>query len=196
MSSSERNLTIEAQRRREEKKGALRAPILSFSLCLCISAVNLLLLGGCGFHPLYAESEQAIDEPALATIKVLPIKDRIGQMLEFSLRSSFNPRGVAVEPRYLLTVALTVSRVDLGIQRDATSTRGRVDVSATLRLLNPKDGSPVYTSTTQSTSAFNILNDAYAAEVAEEDARTRTVRDLTEEIRARVALFLRRQQTG
>jgi LPS-assembly lipoprotein len=156
----------------------------------------LLLLGGCGFHPLYAESEQAIDEPALATIKVLPIKDRIGQMLEFSLRSSFNPRGIAVEPRYRLAVALTVTRVDLGIQRDATSTRGRVDVQASIQLLDPKDGKAVYSSRTQSTSAFNILNDAYAAEVAEEDARTRTVRDLTEEIRARVALFLRRRPAG
>jgi LPS-assembly lipoprotein len=161
-----------------------------------VNLLLLVLLGACGFHPLYAESEQAIDEPALAAIKVMPIKDRIGQMLEFSLRSSFNPQGRVVEPRYQLSVALIVTRVDLGIQRDATSTRGRVDVQASFQLIDVKDNKSVYTSRTQSTSAFNILTDAFAAEVAEEDARARTVRDLSEEIRARVALFLRRQQTG
>jgi LPS-assembly lipoprotein len=166
-----------------------------FTLSL-VNVLFLLLLGGCGFHPLYAESEQAIDEPALATVKVMPIKDRIGQMLELSLRSSFNPRGIVVEPRYRLNVALVVTRADLGIQRDATSTRGRVDVQASIQLLNTKDSTPAYTSHTASTAEFNILNDAYAAEVAEEDARARTVRDLTEEIRTRIALFLRRQQTG
>jgi LPS-assembly lipoprotein len=194
-------LTREARRHREERKGTLRAP-KTLSLCLCVSVVNLflaILLGGCGFHPLYAENEETANEPSLATVKVMPIKDRIGQMLEFSLRASFNPQGIEVEPRYRLTVALIVTRADLGIQRDATSTRGRVDVQALIQLLDWSDSKPVYTSRMQSTAEFNILNDAYAAEVAEEDARARTVRDLSQEIRARVALFLRHQpphQTG
>ena len=170
--------------------GALRAP----ATLPVMNLLFLLLLGGCGFHPLYAENALADDEPALATVKVLPIKDRIGQMLELSLRASFNPRSMVVEPRYRLAVALIVTRVDLGIQRDATATRGRVDVQASIQLLDAKDGKPAYTSHAQSTAEFNILNDAYAAEVAEEDARARTVRDLSEEIRARVALFLQRQQ--
>jgi LPS-assembly lipoprotein len=88
----------------------------------------LLPLGACGFRPLYAEREEAADEPTLAAVKVMPIKDRIGQMLEMSLRESFNPRGITIDTRYRLTVGLAVSRFDLGIQRDATATRGRVDV--------------------------------------------------------------------
>jgi LPS-assembly lipoprotein len=156
--------------------------------------VNLSLLGACGFHPLYGEREQAIDEPALATIRVNPIKDRIGQMLEFSLREALNPRGVTAEPRYQLAVTLSVSRVDLGIQRDASSTRGRVDVQANIQLFDTRDGKRVYASSTQSTSAFNILDDAYAAQVTEDDARARTVRDISDEIRIRLALFLQRQR--
>jgi LPS-assembly lipoprotein len=156
----------------------------------------LLPLGACGFRPLYAEREEAENEPELAAIKVLPIKDRIGQMLEMSLRESFNPRGLAVDPRYTLSVVLAVTRVDLGIQRDATATRGRVDVYATLQLADAKSGKAVYNSRAQSTSSFNILDDAYAAQVAEDDARTRTVRDLSDEIRTRMALFLRSRRAG
>jgi len=153
-------------------------------------------LGACGFRPLYAEREEASSEPALATIKVLPIKDRIGQMLEMSLRESFNPRGIAVDPRYTLSVTLAVSRFDLGIQRDASATRGRVDVYATIQLADAQSGKAVYNSRAQSTSSFNILDDAYAAQVAEDDARARTVRDLSDEIRTRMALFLRSRRAG
>jgi LPS-assembly lipoprotein len=154
----------------------------------------VLALAGCGFHPLYSEREEAIDEPALAAIKVAPIKDRIGQMLEFALRESFNPRGVSVETRYNLNVTLLVSRYDLGLQRDASSSRARVDVSAIFILADAKTGKSIYRGSTATTSAFNITDDAYAAQVAEEDARARTVRDLSDEIRTRLSLFLRRER--
>lgn len=156
----------------------------------------LLPLAACGFRPLYAERAQELEEPGLAAVKVLPIKDRIGQLLELSLRESFNPRGVAVAPRYTLTIALTTSRVDLGLQRDATSTRARVDVYADFVLADAGSGKAVYNGRSQSTSAFNVLDDAYSAQVAEDDARTRTVRDLSDDIRTRLALFLRHQRAG
>lgn len=157
-------------------------------------ALLLLPLAGCGFHPLYSEREEAIDEPALAGIKVAPIKDRIGQMLEFALRESFNPRGISVETRYRLVVTLALTRYDLGVQRDASSSRARVDVTAVFTLADANSGKPVYRGTTATTSAFNITDDAYAAQVAEEDARARTVRDLSDEIRTRLSLFLRRER--
>lgn len=158
------------------------------------AALLVLALAGCGFHPLYSEREEAIDEPALAAIKVLPIKDRIGQMLEFALRESFNPRGVSVATRYRLAITLRVSRYDLGLQRDASSSRARVDVTAIFVLADANSGESIYRGSTATTSAFNITDDAYAAQVAEEDARARTVRDLSDEIRTRLSLFLRRQR--
>ena len=159
-----------------------------------LAALLLLPLAGCGFHPLYSQREEAIDEPALASIKISPIKDRIGQMLEFELRESLNPRGIHVETRYRLVVALQVIRTDLGIERDAASSRARVDVIASFVLADANNGAPVYRGTTATTSAFNITDDAYAAQVAEDDARARTVRDLTDEIRTRLSLFLRRER--
>ena len=156
------------------------------------AALALLLapLGGCGFHPMYGEAEAEIVEPGLAAITVAPISDRIGQQLELALRESLNPQGLSVKPRFRLIVSLTASRVDLGIQRDATSTRGRVDVYAQLYLIDLDSQKRVYTSRAQSTAAFNILTDAYSAQVAEDDARTRTVRDLAVEIRSRLAIFV------
>jgi LPS-assembly lipoprotein len=156
----------------------------------------LALLGGCGFHPLYGESAQASYEPELATIRVMPIPDRIGQQLAMSLRDALNPSGEPVPQRYNLSIALVTSEADLGIQRDASATRGRVDVYATFQLSDSRTGKPVYHGRTQTTSAYNIVNDAFAAEMADEDARSRTVRDLTDEIRLRLSLFLRDQRAA
>jgi LPS-assembly lipoprotein len=159
-------------------------------------ALALLPLAACGFHPLYSEAVQRQENPRLAGVIVSPIPDRYGQELELSLRESLNPEGLTVKPLYRLIVNVQVQRIDLGIQRDASSTRGRINAFAALTLVDVKTGRQIYVSRTQSTSAFNILQDGFAAEVAEQDARARTVRDLADQIHMRLALFLRDRPTA
>ncbi len=153
-------------------------------------AFAMLPLAACGFHPLYAESHRTADAPALAAITVAPIAERMGQQLALSLREQLNPRGLSVEPRYRLNVTLYVSRGDLGIQRDATATRGQVSVTASLVLTDAKTAKVLYRGSAHSLSAFNVVNDAYATQVAQDDSDSRTVRDLADEIRTRLAIFL------
>jgi LPS-assembly lipoprotein len=155
-----------------------------------LAGLLLLPLAACGFHPMYGREEQVVDEPELAAISVAPIIDRMGQQLELSLREALNPEGLAVKQRYKLFVTLTAARTDLGIQRDATSTRGRISAYVNLQLFDIAANKSIYNSRTQSIADFNILEDAYAAQVAEDDARTRAVRDLTAEIRTRLTLFV------
>ena len=150
----------------------------------------MLPLAACGFHPLYAESHREVDQPALAAIVVMPIADRIGQQLALSLREQLNPRGISVEPRYRLGVTLSIARSDLGIQRDATATRGQVSVYAAIVLYDAKTWNVVYRGAAHSLSAFNVVNDAYAAQVAQDDSDSRAVRDLADEIRTRLAIFV------
>ena len=161
------------------------------STMLCVALTFAMLpLAACGFHPLYAESRRAADAPALAAIKVMPIADRMGQQLELSLREQFNPHGVSLETRYQLSVTLAVSRADLGIQRDATATRGQVNVTAIIVLADAKTSKVLYRGSAHSLSAFNVVNDAFAAQVAQDDSDSRAVRDLATEIRTRIAIFL------
>jgi LPS-assembly lipoprotein len=163
----------------------VRGKMLRFIMLLL-----MLPLAACGFHPLYAESHRVADEPALAAIRVMPIADRMGQQLELSLREQLNPRGLSVEPRYRLSVTLAVARADLGIQRDATATRGQVNVTASIVLADAKTSAVLYRGAAHSLSAFNVVNDAFAAQVAQDDSDSRTVRDLADEIRTRLAIFL------
>ncbi|HZB92895.1 MAG TPA: hypothetical protein VE397_15720 [Stellaceae bacterium] len=159
-------------------------------------ALALLPLAACGFQPLYSEQADERESPELAAIIVSPIADRYGQELELALREALNPGALAVKPLYRLDVTVNVQRIDLGIQRDASSTRGRIDSNASLTLIDIASGHVIYRASTQSSSNFNIVQDAYAAQVAEDDSRVRTVRELTDEIRTRLTLFLRDHMTA
>ena len=57
-------------------------------LRLFFALVPLALLGGCGFAPAIDEDTQA----RLAQVKVLPIAERQGQLLNTALRDELNPR--------------------------------------------------------------------------------------------------------
>lgn len=157
-------------------------------------ALLLLPLAGCGFHPLYAEQSTLGFDPTLAAIKVEPIRDRIGQILEMQLREELNPRGVDVPQFYTLSVALTVVRADLGIQTDATSVRSQISAQANYTLVEISHNNAVYSDTITAVTAFNVPSDAYAATVEENTARTRAVQDLGREIAIRLALFARQQR--
>src|SRR6266851_7857308 len=99
-------------------------------LCARISAIfagALLLaccaLAGCGFHPVYATSGSAEFDERLASVTITPIGERIGQILANTLRDSFNPTGIKIEQRYVLTVVLQTSSGDYAIRKDGTASR-------------------------------------------------------------------------
>jgi LPS-assembly lipoprotein len=169
---------------------------MSWSRRALLALPLLPLLSGCGFHPMYSEEEAEIVDPVLAAVSVLPIPNRDGQKLSFLLREKLNPDGVSAKKIYELQVTMSLTRLDLGIQRDATSIRGRIDLRAAIALRDINTHRVLYSSNAYSSSDFSILEDAYAAQVGEDDARERTLRDMSNEIRLRLAIFLRKQKPG
>lgn len=154
---------------------------------------GLPLLSGCGWHPLYADTETGPADAALRAIRVEPIADRIGQRLELKLRDAFNPTGVPVRQRYALRTTLAVIRSNLGIQSQGLATRGKLDVYATFSLVELPTGHVLMTNTAHAADGFDIAGNQYANVVAEDDARTRVVDELAPEIVTRLALFLQRR---
>lgn len=150
-------------------------------------------LAGCGFHPLYGGKTAGEYDPLLATIKVEPIPNRDGQLLELALRERLNPRGTALPQRYRLGVVLTLTRSDLGIQRNATSTRSEINASASYSLTGDGVG---LSGSSRTVSAFNLQNDAWAATVAEDDARRRAIDQLADVIVTQLTLWARRQEAA
>lgn len=151
-------------------------------------------LAGCGFRPLNAPRAAQGWDPDLAAITVAPIKDRPGQILELALRESLNPGGQSVPPRWRLATMLTVTRNDLNIQRNATSTSSEMVVTANFTVFDSKTNAALLTSFSRAVGDFDFYPDAYATQVASFDARDRALKEVADEMTLRMALFVRQQR--
>ena len=158
--------------------------------------LGLAVLGGCGWAPLYADRESGPADEEVRAIRVAPISERIGQKLALALRQSLNPSGEPVPQRYRLSILLSTSRSDLGIQQTGLGSRGKLDANANITLRDIKTGAPLLSTTSHAAESFDILANEYASVVAEDDARTRAVEELRRDIVTRLTLFLQRRAAG
>lgn len=166
---------------------------MSWYKARALAALCLLPLAACGFHPLYADRSPLGFDPTLAAIDVRPAPDRIGQILVAALREQLNPSGANLKPRYTLTLTMSIARSDLGIRRDNTSSRGELAFNVSLKL-NPAGSSDVlFQDSIRSITAFNVPDDAYAATIAEQNAREEAANELGSEIAERLAVYMHRQ---
>src|SRR5579862_1866710 len=155
--------------------------------------LGLLVLGGCGWAPLYADPETGPADEAVRAIRVAPISERIGQKLALALRQSLNPTGEETPQRYLLRVTLRTQRQDLGIQTQGLGTRGKFDAYANFTLSDSTSGLNLFSGTSHVADSFDILANEYSNVVAEDDARTRAVEEMRRDIVTRLTLFLHRR---
>jgi LPS-assembly lipoprotein len=163
-----------------------------------LSAVLLLGLAACGFQPLYGQrgvsGGSAADE--LAAIRIAPIADRTGQMLYNELRDRLNPSGKPADPRYTLSVSVSETVAELAFRGDETATRANLTLLASYVLQRTVSESSsgndevVTSGRARITTGYDILESQFATVVSVEDARARSVKALSEDIQARLAVAL------
>ena len=164
-----------------------------------LTACLVLTLTACGFHPLYSKNGATIatTEPAVAEnlrqIKVLSIADRAGQKLQWQLKNSLAQGYEPDRPLYQLAVGLDESIGYLGIQQDASSSYGKLSITATFTLTDTKTGKTLFEDKQKSTSGYTIVDSEYASLKAEQDARDKVLRQLSEQITRRLALFFNKK---
>jgi LPS-assembly lipoprotein len=160
---------------------------------LALAVAGALALTGCGFRPLYGEGPAGPADEQLAEVRIGLIPDRSGQILRNFLIRRFNPEGRPATPVYGLDVALQETQQDLNIQRDDTATRANLIIVAQYTLVDLSTGTQLTSEPVEVITSYNILNDQYATLIVEEDARERALRQVSEDIRTRVALYLNRE---
>jgi len=155
---------------------------------------SALLLSACGFHPLYAEDEDGLGlDDRLATVEVTDIQGRYGQEFKLALDSQMYPSGrpASARTQYLLHVRLKADREGLAIQPDASITRYDYNITGRYRLEEVGSGKLVHQGIATAKTAYNVVESQFATLTARQDAEARAIRSLSEEIRMRIALFLK-----
>jgi LPS-assembly lipoprotein len=155
-----------------------------------ISLCFILLLTACGFRPLYGSGDTRSNSSIahLSQIKILSIADKAGHQLHNMLLDRLTPRGQSSKPVYILTSKLAISKGSLGVQRDDTTTRAKLTI-ITHMALNTTKGQLLDKFTIRSTSGYSLTDTPYATQSAENDAITRSLREISERARLRLATY-------
>jgi LPS-assembly lipoprotein len=155
-------------------------------LALCLA------LAACGYKPLYGEhgASSAAVTADLAEIRVEAIPDRIGQKMYNMLHERLTPEGKAAQPKYALRVRLRETIDELLYERDETATRANLTLRADYELRRIADDEVIAKGTSRATSGYDILSSQYATLVSKDDARDRSARVISDDLRTRMAVAL------
>lgn len=164
-----------------------------------------LLLGSCGFQPMYGSPSlaQHIDgakdgtgaplsvADALNGIAVDIIPDRNGQILRNYLIDRLNRGGRPADPRYRLSIDLSTPSSRTGVQQDDSATRQELRMSATYRLRDLKTDRVVTQGVSRTLVGYPVLIEQYATLVAERDAFDKGLQELARDVEARLAAYMK-----
>jgi len=158
----------------------------------------LLGLSGCGFQPLYGDRAHgglgSVEE--LTQIGVDHVPDRIGQILRNNLVDRLTPTGEPDRPRWRLAVRLAVAKQGLLISKDESITRFNLNIIANFVLYETGSNREVTRGQSRTFASYNVVTSQFATLIAEKDAETRAVREISDDIRTRLAVFFTRERAG
>lgn len=164
---------------------------------LAIAALlGLTVLAGCGFQPLYGSSPNAVSQQDLSEVRIGPLRDRVGQLLRLRLAKTMHPRGQARVPKWQLAIDLNTTEQRLGIRKDETATRANLVLEAKFRLLGIPSNKVAFQGRSVITISYNILESRFGTVASRSDAERRATRELGDNIKNRVALFLAQRTTA
>jgi len=157
---------------------------------------GLLGLGGCGFRPVYAPPAAGgtAFSQVLSQIYVPVLPERSGQLLRQALQARLDGPGDVPVRQYELIPVLRIATEAIAIQRDNSTSRMRVDATASwvLRALTPTR--PVVAqNSTRMLDGYNIINQQFfAADLESDVVQRRVVTGLADQIVLQLAAYFQR----
>lgn len=143
-----------------------------------------LLLGACGFSPMYAPAGGS--GAAIGPVEVAMIDGKAGHVLKTEL-----DRILAVENNggapALLNITLNEQATPLGLRRDELSTRAELRLTANY-VLTPPSGGAIMRGSVVTVVNYDIPTAAFGEIAAQDDARERAAETMAERFRAELAL--------
>ena len=190
MSSSEVIRRETAARRRRSPAAAGR-----FALGLALAALLPVGLAGCGFRPLYkppaadaSPADRAVADD-LASISVATIPNRQGQELRNRLQDMLQmPGSGGSSGKYVLYVGLGEFQQSLAVRLTGLATRANLYMNATYNMVDSATGGSVLTGSSVGIASYDLLDQDFATLTAINDARSRVIERLADNIRNRLAV--------
>jgi LPS-assembly lipoprotein len=166
---------------------------------LLVAGVLGLGLSACGFQPMYAEQNGTPYSPVaaeLAYVRVLPIKDRIGQQVRNGLVKRLSPSGEAGGPRYTLVVKLTQQTGSIVSSQDGDAALGNLTLNGAFSLISADEPKTLFSGRSLSVSSFRNFGPRYGSMSTEREAEQRAAQEMAEDIRNQIAAYFASRGAG
>ena len=166
-----------------------------------MTIAGMLLLQGCGFEPLYADTSAMGTgvSSTLSTIYVEPISERVGYELRNDLLDRLDATSSVNGARYRLRLYVTELEEPVVFQPNTSITRYNYTLTAHYDLVARNEAQPVKSGDVTAFAAYNVAASPYlySTVAAQREAKTRAAIDIAERIRIELAVYLRQvaQQT-
>lgn len=152
----------------------------------------ILMLPACGLQPLYGDRNVS---NTLRSVELAPIEGKAGYLVRAALEERLGkPAGGAA--RYRLQIELDDQINGFGVRRDDSVTRERRILRARYRLIEMESGTTVLDATAGSDSGIDVVSSEFAVVAAEETALERLTQIVSDQIVARVALYVKRSEAA
>lgn len=151
------------------------------------------LTAGCGFRPLYKQTDNTDAVKGFAEISIAQPEDRPSQQLRNHLVDILTPLGQPDRPAYRLDFRINESLGSVFVTRSEEITRSNLQLSASVTLRDYRTGETLYAISASSQASYNVTQADYANLVSEKNARERALRDVAEQIRLRLGNYFDRK---
>jgi LPS-assembly lipoprotein len=151
-----------------------------------------LMLPACGLQPLYGDRNVS---NTLRSVELAPIEGKAGYLVRAALEERLGKPAGGVA-RYRLQVELDDQINGFGVRRDDSVTRERRILRARYRLIEMESGTTVLDATAGSDSGIDVVSSEFAVVAAEETALERLTGIISDQIVARVALYVKRSEAA
>lgn len=157
-----------------------------------------LMISACGFQPLYSQSGPGPAVEAELSAIVVDVQktdsrgDRLEQLVYSSLLDALTPVGVSANPSWRLEIAIEQTSKGVGFEVDDSATRFNLQIFGDWRLIDTATGAAVFSSSSRSIAAYNVVTSQFATLTAEKDAEERAAVDLANDIRLQLSLHFRK----
>ncbi|HYM32761.1 MAG TPA: LPS assembly lipoprotein LptE [Candidatus Cybelea sp.] len=157
----------------------------------------ILLLGACGFRPLYGTSQYgAGTSPELESINVGTVlsraSPRTAQLLRNDLLDRLTPDGPPRNLRYTLSAAMVEAFQDVVVNQQSEVTRRELLLQVSYQLYDARNNQLVHQGTARAASSYDVLRADFGNVAAERDVRQRLARELAEQMRGELATWFAR----
>ncbi len=153
----------------------------------------LLILSACGLRPLYGDGSGGTIVAALRSVELAPIGGKSGYLVRAALEDRLGKPAGGVA-RYRLEVELDDQIDGFGVRRDDAVTRERRTLRARYRLIETDGGTVVVDATAGSDAGIDVVSSEFAVVAAEETALERLSQIVSDQIVARIALYVKRTE--